>query len=49
MGEFGSDTSAYYVIEKNMLIGNALKASVETTDLAKLDSVDFYFPEGVWC
>lgn len=32
-----------------MLIGNALKASVETTDLAKLDSVDFYFPEGVWC
>lgn len=32
-----------------MLVGNALKGSVETTDLAKLDSVDFYFPEGVWC
>jgi len=32
-----------------MLVGNALKGSVETTDLAKLDSVDFYFPEGVRC
>lgn len=32
-----------------MLVGNAMKASVETTDLAKLDAVDFYFPEGVWC
>lgn len=47
--EFGADANAYQLIEKNMLIGNALKASVETTDLAKLNAVDFYFPEGVWC
>lgn len=32
-----------------MLIGNGLKASVETTDLKKLEAVDFYFPQGVWC
>jgi hypothetical protein len=32
-----------------MLIGNALKASIETTNLTKQDKVDFYFPEGTWC
>ena len=47
--EFGQDPETYKLIEKNMLVGNALKASVETTNLAKLDGVDFYFPEGVWC
>ena len=47
--EFGSDPEAYKLIEKNMLVGNALKASVETTNLTKLDEVDFYFPEGTWC
>ena len=33
--EFGDDPQAYKVIEKNMILGSALKASVETTNLAK--------------
>lgn len=33
--EFGDDPTAYQVIEKNILVGNALKASVETTNLTK--------------
>jgi hypothetical protein len=32
-----------------MLLGNGLKASVETTNLADSDSVNFYFPSGTWC
>lgn len=32
-----------------MLVGNALKASVETTNLTKQEKVDFYFPKGTWC
>lgn len=39
-----NDPEAYKIIEKNMMLGDSLKASVETTDLAKLDKVDFYFP-----
>ncbi len=32
-----------------MLLGNGLKASVETTSLIDNDSVMFYFPTGTWC
>lgn len=47
--EFGDDAEAYKIIEKNMLLGNGLKASVEVSTLDELESVPFYFPEGVWC
>jgi alpha-glucosidase len=47
--DFGDDPNAYKVIEKNMLLGDHLKASVETTNLTKQDKVDFYFPTGTWC
>lgn len=47
--DFGDDPEAYKVIEKNMLLGDHLKASVETTNLTKSDGVDFYFPTGTWC
>jgi len=47
--DFGDDAEAYKIIEKNMLIGNALKGSVETTNLSKSEGVDFYFPQGTWC
>jgi len=33
--DFGDDPDAYKVIEKNMLLGDHLKASVETTNLTK--------------
>jgi len=46
---FDDDFEAYRLIEKNMLIGDALKASVETTSLDKKAAVDFYFPRGTWC
>lgn len=32
-----------------MLLGNGLKASIETTSLIDNDKVDFYFPTGIWC
>lgn len=47
--EFPKDPSAYYVIEKNMLLGNGLKASIETTSLKDSEGVNFYFPIGTWC
>lgn len=32
-----------------MLLGNGLKASVETTSLIDSEGVMFYFPAGTWC
>ncbi len=32
-----------------MLLGNGLKASIETTSLIDSEGVKFYFPAGTWC
>ena len=32
-----------------MLLGNGLKASIDTTSLKDDDNVNFYFPAGTWC
>jgi len=46
--EFPNDPNSYNDIERNILLGEGLKASVETTRLAD-GSTDFYFPAGTWC
>ena len=46
--EFPSDAKSYDDIEINMMLGDGLKASVETRRLED-GSTDFYFPEGTWC
>ena len=46
--DFPNDANSYRDIERNILLGDNLKASVETTRLAD-GSTDFYFPVGTWC
>lgn len=46
--EFPSDAKSYNDIEINMMLGDGLKASVETSRLED-GNTDFYFPEGTWC
>lgn len=46
--EFPNDPDSYVDIERNMLLGNSLKASVEVTRLSD-GSTKFYFPAGIWC
>mmetsp|Transcript_29346 Transcript_29346/g.44219 ORF Transcript_29346/g.44219 Transcript_29346/m.44219 type:complete len:311 (+) Transcript_29346:4548-5480(+) len=46
--EWPADLNGYHDIERNIMLGPALKASVETTRLTDGET-DFYFPEGKWC
>lgn len=50
---YPNDPKAYdeIMIRSNILLGDALKASIntETLDFTKNPTTDFYFPEGVWC
>jgi len=46
--EYPNDPAAYNDIEINILLGNALKLSMETRVLPSV-STKYYFPEGYWC
>jgi alpha-glucosidase (family GH31 glycosyl hydrolase) len=46
--EFPTDPNSYNDIERNILLGTSLKASIEVTRLTD-GTTDFYFPLGTWC
>jgi alpha-glucosidase (family GH31 glycosyl hydrolase) len=46
--EFPSDLIAYQEIEYNILLGDALKASILTVEPTDT-KFSYYFPEGIWC
>ena len=46
--EFPEDAGAYEDIANNVMIGPAIKTSVNVKDLTS-GSTPFYFPEGTWC
>ena len=47
--EFPNDSTSYQDIERNILLGSALKASVETTRLSDGDTQFYFPPNGTWC
>ncbi len=51
--EYPLDKKAYDDVEVNILLGNAIKLSMETTNLDFITnptvSKDFYFPAARWC
>lgn len=49
--EFPLDPKAFIDIETNILLGDALKLSMETTtlDFETYPSRQYYFPKGRWC
>lgn len=48
--EFPNDPLAYQNVEINILLGDALKASIQSTDgKDSIASTEYYFPEGTWC
>lgn len=46
--EFPEDPGAYEDIANNVMIGQALKTSVNAVNLTQ-EETDFYFPKGTWC
>jgi alpha-glucosidase (family GH31 glycosyl hydrolase) len=46
--EFPDDVNAYSDITYNIMIGSALKLSINSESV-KQTSTDFYFPAGIWC
>lgn len=46
--EFPNDDEAYLHQEYNVMLGDALKLSVQSNTLNQ-NMTDFYFPEGTWC
>ena len=46
--EFPEDPGAYTDIPNNVMIGQALKTSVNAVNLTQTET-DFYFPAGTWC
>jgi alpha-glucosidase (family GH31 glycosyl hydrolase) len=46
--EFPDDEYAYMDIANNVMIGRAIKASVNAKNLTQ-EQTDFYFPAGTWC
>jgi alpha-glucosidase (family GH31 glycosyl hydrolase) len=46
--EFSEDDGAYGDIANNVMIGSALKVSVNAKNLTQ-EETDFYFPQGTWC
>ncbi len=49
--EWVSDPLAYKNVEINILLGSALKASIQVTSIDEtlFPTTDYYFPEGTWC
>jgi alpha-glucosidase (family GH31 glycosyl hydrolase) len=48
--EFPEDYNATSNIEYNVMLGSALKLSINSGDLsASAVTMDFYFPQGTWC
>ncbi len=46
--EFPDDRNAFTDVHANIMIGPALKLSVNTYQLDQ-NSTQFYFPQGIWC
>ena len=46
--EFPNDKLAFEDIANNVMIGSALKTSVNAKSLTA-NTTDFYFPAGTWC
>jgi len=46
--EFPDDINATWAQEHNIMLGSALKLSVQSTTLGQ-NMTDFYFPAGTWC
>jgi len=46
--EFPEDSGAYNDIPNNVMIGKALKTSVNAVNLTQTET-EFYFPAGTWC
>jgi len=46
--EWSNDPNAYFEIANNIMIGSAMKLSIQVTDISKV-STDYYFPAGTWC
>lgn len=46
--EFPDDVNAYQEITKNIMLGPALKLSINPESLED-NSTIYYFPAGVWC
>jgi alpha-glucosidase (family GH31 glycosyl hydrolase) len=46
--EFPEDDGAYYDIANNVMIGSAIKTSINVKDQSQ-NMTDFYFPKGTWC
>ena len=42
--EWSNDPKAYLDTSNNIMLGSALKASIQVSDLTKLDTTDYYFP-----
>lgn len=45
---FPEDTNAFIDTHLNIMLGPALKLSVQTATLGK-DETSYYFPKGTWC
>ena len=46
--EFPEDTDAFEDIANNVMIGSAIKVSVNAKNIT-VNFTDFYFPAGTWC
>jgi hypothetical protein len=46
--EFPEDEGAYHDIANNVMLGPAIKTSVNAKSLTQ-NMTDFYFPAGTWC
>jgi hypothetical protein len=46
--EFPEDYNAYNDIVYNIMLGSALKLSINPEDLSMITK-DYYFPAGLWC
>jgi len=47
--EYPLDPYAYKDLQVNILLGNALKLSIETTTLDFTSGRKYYFPQDRWC
>jgi len=46
--EYPDDAGSYNDIANNVMIGKALKTSINAVNLTQ-NTTDFYFPKGTWC
>lgn len=46
--EFPEDPNAYNSITYNIMLGQALKLSINSESLTQ-ETTNFYFPAGIWC